>query len=42
VYAGISNDESFRLIKKVQDVTNEVVDKLSAISDARKAEIMAS
>lgn len=36
---GISSDESFRLVKKVQDVTNEVIDKLSAVADARKTEI---
>ncbi len=36
---GISSDESFRLVKKVQDVTNEVIDKLSAVAEARKTEI---
>jgi ribosome recycling factor len=36
---GVSNDESFRLGKKVQDITNEVIDKLSAVADTRKTEI---
>ena len=36
---GIASDESFRLVKKMQDVTNEVIDKLSAVADARKTEI---
>ena len=37
---GISSDESFRLVKKVQDATNDVVDKLTAVAEARKKEVM--
>jgi hypothetical protein len=40
--AGVSSDESFRLVKRVQDVTNEVIDKLTAVAEARKTEINAS
>ena len=40
--AALPSDESFRLIKKVQDATDDVTAKLTDVGNARKTEILAS
>lgn len=40
--AGMSSDESFRMIKKVQDLTKDVITKLTEAADKRKTEINAA
>lgn len=39
---GVSADDTFRWLKEAQDATNAALDKVTAIHDAKKAELTAA